>query len=231
VANAESRAELLASRARIVAAADETRRRIERDLHDGTQQQLVSLILQLRAVEAAVPAGLGELGEELGEKLARIARGLAEVFDRVREISHGIHPAILSEEGLTPALRALARRAAVPVELDLHAGRRLPGPVEVAAYYAVSEAVANAAKHTRASAVQVELGADDMMARLTIRDDGTGGADPARGSGLTGLGDRIEALGGTLRITSPPGGGTTLLIQIPAARPALRDVAEDPADS
>jgi signal transduction histidine kinase len=218
VANAESRAELLASRARIVAAADEARRRIERDLHDGTQQQLVSLILQLRAVQAAVPAGLGELGEDLGEKLARIAEGLAEVFDRVREISHGIHPAVLSEEGLTPALRTLARRAAVAVELDLHAGRRLPGPVEVAAYYAVSEAVANAAKHARASAVQVELGADDMMARLAIRDDGAGGADPARGSGLTGLGDRIEALGGTLHITSPPGGGGTLPIQIPAAR-------------
>jgi signal transduction histidine kinase len=218
VANAQSRAELLASRARIVAAADDARRRIERDLHDGTQQQLVSLILQLRAVQATVPAGLGELGEEIGEKLARIAGGLAEVFDRVREISHGIHPAILSEEGLTPALRTLARRAAVPVELDLHAGRRLPGPVEVAAYYAVSEAVANAAKHARASAVQIELGADDMMTRLAIRDDGTGGADPARGSGLTGLGDRIEALGGTLHITSPPGGGTTLLIQIPAAR-------------
>jgi signal transduction histidine kinase len=217
VANAESRAELVASRARIVAAADEARRRMERDLHDGTQQQLVSLMLQLRAAQAAVPAGFGEL--EGG--LARIAGGLAGVFDRVREISHGIHPAILSDKGLAPALRALARRSPVPVELDLHAGRRLPGPVEVAAYYAVSEAVANAAKHACASAVQVELGADEAMVRLAIRDDGTGGADPARGSGLTGLGDRIEALGGTLHITSPPGGGTTLLIQIPAGRPDI----------
>ncbi len=216
VANAESRAELLASRARIVAAADEARRRIERDLHDGTQQQLVSLMLQLRAAQAAVPAGLGEI--EGG--LARIAAGLAGVFDRVREISHGIHPAILSEQGLAPALRGLARRAPVPVELDLRAGR-LPGPVEVAMYYAVSEAVANAAKHARASAVQIELdapGGPGGMARLAIRDDGTGGADPARGSGLTGLGDRIEALGGTLHITSPPGAGTTMLIQIPADR-------------
>ena len=216
VANAESRAELLASRARIVAAADEARRRIERDLHDGTQQQLVSLMLQLRAAQAAVPAGLGEI--EGG--LARIAAGLAGVFDRVREISHGIHPAILSEQGLAPALPGLARRAPVPVELDLRAGR-LPGPVEVAMYYAVSEAVANAAKHARASAVQIELdapGGPGGMARLAIRDDGTGGADPARGSGLTGLGDRIEALGGTLHITSPPGAGTTMLIQIPADR-------------
>jgi signal transduction histidine kinase len=216
IANTESRAELVASRARIVAAADEARRRIERDLHDGTQQQLVSLMLQLRALQAELPAeGAGLAGE-----LDRIAGGLAGVFDRVREISHGIHPAILSEQGLAPALRALARRAPVPVELDLRAGR-LPGPVEVAAYYTVSEAVANAAKHARASAVQVELdapGGPGAMVRLAVRDDGAGGADPARGSGLTGLGDRIEALGGTLHITSPPGGGTTLLIQIPATR-------------
>jgi signal transduction histidine kinase len=218
IANAESRAELLASRARIVAAADEARRRIERDLHDGTQQQLVSLMLQLRAVQAAVPAGLGGTEGGIESELDRIAAGLAGVFDRVREISHGIHPAVLSERGLAAALRALARRAPVPVELDLRAGRRLPGPVEVAAYYAVSEAVANAAKHARASAVRVELGADEAMVRLAVRDDGTGGADPARGSGLTGLGDRIEALGGTLHITSPPGAGTTLLIQIPATR-------------
>src|ERR1700733_5271649 len=142
IANAESRAGLLASRARIVAAADEARRRIERDLHDGTQQQLVSLMLQLRAAQAAVPAGLGELQSGLD----RIAGGMAGVFDRVRDISRGIHPAILSEQGLAPALKALARRSAVPVELDLRAGR-LPGQVEVAAYYAVSEALANAAKH------------------------------------------------------------------------------------
>jgi signal transduction histidine kinase len=214
IANADSNAELIASRARIVTAADEARQRIERDLHDGTQQQLVTLMLQLRAAQTAVPAGLGEVGDQL----ARIAEQLAGVFDRVREISHGIHPAILSEKGLAPALRALGRRSAVPVELDLRAGRRLPGPVEVAAYYAVSEALANAAKHARASAVQVELGADDAMVRLAVRDDGIGGADPARGSGLTGLRDRIEARGGALHITSPPGGGTTLLIQIPVGR-------------
>ena len=212
VANAESRAALAASRARIVAAADETRRRIERDLHDGTQQQLVSLMLEMRAVQATVPAELGELGSEL----AHIAGGLTGVFDRVREISHGIHPAILSERGLQSALKALGRRSAVPVELDLRAGRRLPGPVEVAAYYAVSEALANAAKHAQASVVHVELDTPGTILRLAVRDDGIGGADPARGSGLVGLSDRIEALGGALHITSPPGGGTTLLIEIPA---------------
>jgi signal transduction histidine kinase len=211
IANTESRAALAASRARIVAAADQTRRRIERDLHDGTQQQLVSLILELRAAQAAVPAQLGELEREL----SRIAGRLAGVFDQVREISHGIHPAILSHKGLPPALKALARRSAVPVELDLRAGGRLPEQVEVATYYTVSEALANAAKHARASAVHIELDTPGTIVRLAIRDDGIGGADPARGSGLVGLSDRIEALGGTLEITSPPGGGTTLLIEIP----------------
>ena len=211
IANAASRAALAASRARIVAAADEARRRIERDLHDGTQQQLVSLMLEMRAVQAAVPAELGELGSEL----ASIAGGLTGVFDRVREISRGIHPAILSEKGLQPALKALGRRSAVPVELDLRGGRRLPGAVEVAAYYAVSEALANAAKHAQASVVHVELDTPATIVRLAVRDDGIGGADPARGAGLVGLSDRIEAAGGTLHVTSPPGVGTTLLIEIP----------------
>jgi signal transduction histidine kinase len=211
IANADSRAELMASRARIVAAADDARRRIERDLHDGTQQQLVSLILELRAVQAAVPPQFAELRDGL----SRIAERAKDVFEQVREISHGIHPAILSERGLTPALKALARRSAVPVELDLRSGRRLPGHVEVAAYYAVSEALANAAKHAHASAAQIELDTPDTAVRLAIRDDGIGGADPAQGSGLTGLRDRIEALGGTLEVTSPAGSGTTLLIEIP----------------
>ena len=212
IANAESRAALAASRARIVAAADETRRRIERDLHDGIQQQLVSLMLELRMAAATE----SDRACELQAQLARTAQGLAGVVEELREISHGIHPAVLSSGGLGPALRALARRSAVPVELDLHAGR-LPEPVEVAAYYAVSEALANAAKHARASVVQVELHAHDAMVRVAIRDDGVGGADPARGSGLVGLSDRVEALGGTLKVTSPAGGGTTLLIEIPTA--------------
>jgi signal transduction histidine kinase len=208
IANADSRAELMASRARIVAAADESRRRIERDLHDGTQQQLVSLMLDVRTVQAAAPP-------ELEGELSRIAEQVTGVLNRVREISHGIHPAILSEGGLTPALKALARRSAVPVELDLGTGRRLPDQVEVAAYYAVSEALANTVKHARARAVHVELDTLDTLVRLAIRDDGIGGADPARGSGLTGLRDRIEAVGGTFDMTSPAGGGTTLLIEIP----------------
>jgi signal transduction histidine kinase len=212
IANAESRAELMASRARIVAAADETRRRIERDLHDGTQQQLVSLMLELRTAEARQPSEVGELRAQL----TRTARGLAGVLDELREISRGIHPAILSNGGLERALRVLARRSALPVELDLRAGRRLPEHVEVAAYYAVSEALTNAAKHGHASVVHVELDAPDAMVRVAIRDDGVGGADPARGSGLVGLSDRIEALGGTLELTSPVGRGTTLLIEIPA---------------
>ena len=218
IANADSRAELMASRARIVAAADEARRRIERDLHDGTQQQLVSLMLDVRTVQADVRAVQATVPPELAELeggLARIAERAESVFDHVREISHGIHPAILSEQGLTPALRALARRSAVPVGLDLRTGRRLPDPVEVAAYYAVSEALTNAAKHARASVVYVELDTPNTVVRLAIRDDGIGGAEPARGSGLTGLRDRIEAVGGTFDVTSPAGGGTTLLIEIP----------------
>jgi len=208
IANADSRAELVASRARIVAAAGEARRRIERDLHDGTQQQLVTLILDLQQVQAEAPPG------QQGS-LSRIADRVTDVLDQVREISRGIHPSILSELGLTRALKALARRSAVPVELDLRTGQRLPDHVEVAAYYAVSEALANVAKHARASAVHVELDTPDATLRLAVRDDGIGGADPARGSGLTGLRDRIEAVGGTLDVTSPAEGGTTLLIKIP----------------
>jgi len=211
IANADSRAELMASRARIVAAADETRRRIERDLHDGIQQHLVSLMLDLRTVQAAVPPGLAEL--EVG--LSRIAERVTGVFEHARELSHGIHPAILSERGLQAALKSLARRSAVPVELDLRTGRRLPDQVEVAAYYAVSEALTNAAKHAGSSVVQVELDAPDATLRLAIRDDGIGGADPAQGSGLVGLRDRIEAVGGTFDVTSPASGGTALLIEIP----------------
>jgi PAS domain S-box-containing protein len=211
VANAAGRAALAASRARVVAAADETRRRIERDLHDGTQQQLVSLILNLRAARAVVPPQIGELQDHL----SHIAEGLAGVLEALQEISRGIHPAILSQGGLGPALKTLARRSAVPVELDLRAGRRPPEPVEVAVYYAVAEALTNAVKHARASVVQVELDTHGEILRLAIRDDGIGGADTRQGSGLVGLSDRIEALGGTLKVASPAGRGTTLLIEIP----------------
>jgi PAS domain S-box-containing protein len=211
IANAESRAALAASRARIVAATDETRRRIERDLHDGTQQRLVSLMLELRAAEAAEPSEVGELRARVSEAV----RGLGGVLEELQELSRGIHPAILSKGGLERALRALARRSAVPVELDLRGGERPTGPVEVAAYYVASEALNNAAKHAHASVVQVELDAEDSVLRLAIRDDGIGGADPRRGSGLLGLGDRVEALGGTLQLVSPTGSGTTVLVEIP----------------
>jgi signal transduction histidine kinase len=205
------RAELTASRARVVAASDEARRRIERDLHDGTQQRLVSLGLELRA--ALVPAG----SEELRAQLSGTAQGLGEAVEDLQEISRGIHPAILSRGGLGPALKALARRSAVPVELDLRLDRRLPERIEVAAYYVASEALTNAAKHADPSVIRVEVEATDGAVRLVVRDDGVGGADPDRGSGLVGLRDRVEAIGGHLAVTSPPGGGTSLLATIPSA--------------
>jgi len=211
VGNAESRAELTASRARIVAAADQTRRRIERDLHDGTQQRLVSLGLELRLAQSMVPADLSGLEAEIG----KVADELTGVVEDLREIARGIHPAILSEGGLGPALRTLARRAAVPVELEVPALGRLPEPVEVAAYYVVSEALTNATRHGRASVVRVAAGQRDGCLHLSIRDDGVGGADPADGSGLIGLRDRAEALGGSLEVSSPPGEGTLIGVQLP----------------
>jgi signal transduction histidine kinase len=211
IANAESRQALAASRARVVATADETRRRIERDLHDGTQQQLVSLMRELHAAEVTAPSDVGVLRAQL----ARTGRALARVLDELREISRGIHPAMLSRGGLGPAVAALARRSGVPVELDLHVERRLPEHVEVAVYYVVSEALTNVAKHANASVVNVELDVHDAVVCLAIGDDGTGGAAPDQGSGLVGLSDRIEALGGTVSLTSPVGGGTTLSIEIP----------------
>jgi signal transduction histidine kinase len=210
IANADSRAELTASRARIVAAADETRRRIERDLHDGAQQQLVTLGLELRAAQAAAPR-LGELESEL----SRVAEGLASVQDELRVIARGIHPAILAEGGLGPALKTLARRSPIPVELDVRAEARLPERVEVAAYYVVSEALTNAAKHARASVIHVELEAGEGALRVRVRDDGAGGADPTRGSGLVGLKDRVDALDGTFSVKSPLGAGTTVQVELP----------------
>jgi signal transduction histidine kinase len=212
IANTQSRTELSASRARIVAAADETRRRLERDLHDGIQQRLVSLALKARATEAmtARPA------DQIQGELSLLADGLGTALDELREISRGIHPAILSEAGLGPALKALARRSAVPVDLDLNLGPRLGEPLEVAAYYVASEALTNAAKHAQASVIEVLADGRDGALTLSIRDDGIGGADPSRGSGIIGLKDRVEALGGTISVLSPLGHGTTLHVQLPA---------------
>jgi PAS domain S-box-containing protein len=210
IANADSRDELAASRRRIVAASDEARRQIERDLHDGTQQRLVTLLLQLAIVREAAPTG-----EALIAELSRIERELASALDELREMSRGIHPSILSEGGLGPALRALARRSTIPVELDVTTERRLAEPIEAAAYFVASEAVANAAKHAHASRMDVSLASRDGCLLLSIRDDGVGGADSDQGSGLVGLHDRVEALGGTIRIESPPGAGTLIVVNLP----------------
>jgi signal transduction histidine kinase len=213
IANAESRSELAASRARIVAASDQARRRIERDLHDGTQQRLVSLGLAARVAEADVAAGRGDPRAEL----ARITVGLADAAAELQELSRGIHPAILSEGGLGPALRTLARRAAVPVDLEVTADERYPEPVEIAAYYVASEALANAMKHAQASRIEMSLATVDGSLLLSIRDDGVGGADPRRGSGLAGLTDRVEALGGSVRLHSAAGSGTHVTVDLPLA--------------
>jgi signal transduction histidine kinase len=211
----QSRAELAASRVRIVTAADETRRRIERALHDGAQQRLVSLALQLRAAQAAAPPEADELAQRLEGAVAEVT----SVLEELRDTANGLHPAILTQSGLRPALKALARRCAVPVRLDVQVAGHLPEPVEIAAYYAVSEALTNAAKHGHASAAEVEVAADDGMLRVCVRDDGRGGADFGRGSGLVGLKDRVEALGGRIWLQSPPGAGTTVQITLPLGGP------------
>jgi signal transduction histidine kinase len=211
IANAESRAELLASRSRIVATADDARRRLERDLHDGAQQRLVTLTMKLRALDAAnAPRGDG-----VAKEVDAIAAGLDDVLDDLRETATGLHPVILSRGGLEPALNALRRRSPLPVELHVRAKARLPEPVEVAAYYVVAEALTNTAKHANASLVRVDVEAIDGDLRVSIHDDGVGGANPDAGSGLVGLIDRVEALGGKLILHSPPAGGTTLRIDLP----------------
>jgi signal transduction histidine kinase len=213
IANAEARAELTASRARIVAASDDARRRIERNLHDGAQQRLVSLGLELRTAEEDVPTELGELGGRLGS----LADEIDGVIDDLREMSRGIHPAVLSDGGLGPAIEMLARRATVPVELHLGPPTRFAAQVEVAAYYVVSEALTNSAKHANASRARVLVEQRDGRVRITIDDDGEGGAEMDSGSGLTGLRDRVEALGGSFELLSPPGHGTVVTVELPIA--------------
>ena len=212
IANAEAQAALTASRARIVATADATRRRIERNLHDGAQQHLVSLALDLRAAQATAPPGTAV-------QMDRVAAGLDGVMDELREIARGLHPATLADGGLRPALKTLARRSAVPVRLDIQVDRRLPEPVETAAYYTVAEALTNAAKHARATTAGIQVAATDGVLHLRIRDDGRGGANFGDGSGLIGLKDRVEALGGHLDLHSPPGAGTSLDITLPLHDP------------
>jgi signal transduction histidine kinase len=205
------RADLDKSRVRILAAADESRRRIERDLHDGAQQRLATLAVQLRAAAGNLTTG----PEELRDVLEQAANEVTAALNEVRDIARGIHPAVLSQGGLAPALQALARRSAVPVRLAVSTSGRPAEHIEVTAYYIVSELLTNVAKHARASVVRVTVEQRDKTLHLSVRDDGVGGADPARGSGLIGLRDRVEAIGGTAVIQSPAGAGTTVLVSLP----------------
>jgi signal transduction histidine kinase len=201
-------AELTASRRRILVAGDHTRRRIERDLHDGAQQHLVSLSLRLRGIRDRAPA-------DVRADLDEVYDGLAGALEELRDLSHGLHPAILVEAGLGPAVRALARRAPLPVRVQVRAGGRLPGASEATAYYVAAEAFTNAVKHAEASAVDIIIERADGLLTVQVRDDGAGGADPTRGSGLVGLRDRVEAVGGTMTLDSPPKAGTVLTVQLP----------------
>ena len=217
IANADAQSELTASRARIVAAGDQARQRFERDLHDGTQQRLVSLVLELRTAQAAVPPELAELSAQLD----RAVTAATDLLNEVREIARGIHPAILTKGGLTAALRALARRCPIPVHLDVRVAGPLAQHVEASAYYVVAEALTNVAKHSRASAVSVTVvtGADaDAGAGVlyvAVSDDGVGGALFSRGTGLVGLKDRAEAMGGRIFLDSPLDAGTSLRVELP----------------
>jgi signal transduction histidine kinase len=194
-----------------VTSADDARRRIERDLHDGAQQQLIKLAVQLRSISSKVPPELGQLATELDG----VVTGLRSALDELRELASGIHPPVLSQGGLIPALKELARRSTVPVHLDVHIDERAPEAVEVAAYYVVSEALANAAKHARALSVNVEAEVRDGKLAIAVRDNGVGGATFAKGSGLVGLRDRVEALGGHIALQSKAWVGTTLAIELP----------------
>jgi signal transduction histidine kinase len=217
VSNATARVALLESRARIVEAGDEARRRIERDLHDGTQQRLLAIGLDLQRVRA-----MAADDPQVRAELEEVERDLVSVLDEVREISRGLHPAQLSRGGLPPSLRALARRCPIPVDLEVDLAGRLPASGETAVYYVVSEALANAIKHSGASAVTVRVSAESNALRATVTDDGDGGAAAGVGSGLTGLRDRVEALGGRFELDSPPGGGTTVSVELPIATQAAR---------
>ena len=210
VANAEARAALTVSRARIVAAAVATRRRIEGQLNEAVQDRLVLLAGQLRAAQAAAPAA-----SELGQRLERMITEMNDVLEQLREIARGLHPAVLADGGLRPALAALAARSAVPVRLDVQVAGRLPEPAELTAYYAVSEALTNIAKHADASGARVDVTTEPGLLRVRVRDDGRGGADVSRGSGLTGLRDRVEAVGGQISLRSEPEAGTTVELTLP----------------
>jgi signal transduction histidine kinase len=213
VSETEARQELAASRARIVEASYEARRQIERDLHDGAQQRLVALALDLRGVESQLERSPEGAAPHLAQARGQLEEALAEL----RELARGIHPGVLTDRGLVPALDSLASRSPVPVETEADLEGRLSPAVEAAAYFVVSEALANVAKYASATAVSVQVAREDGLARVTVRDDGVGGADPTAGSGLRGLRDRVEALGGRLEVESPAGEGTTVCVELPVA--------------
>jgi GAF domain-containing protein len=224
IANAEAQAALAASRARIVAATDAARRRIESDLHDGVQQRLGSLARQVRAAHAVVPPA----AEEVTAQLDGVVAEIGDVLDELREIARGLNPRALADGGLRPALTTLARRSAVPARLDVRVDGRLPDQIELAAYYVVAEALTNAAKHAGASEADVEVASGEGLLRVRVRDDGRGGADLTHGSGLVGLTDRVEALGGRLTLHSPPGAGTAVQVLLPLTAPSGEPAAAPP---
>jgi signal transduction histidine kinase len=219
LANAEAREQLTASRARIVQAGDSERRRLERNLHDGAQQRFISLALGLRLAESRLADDPAAAAELLAQASGELALGLEEL----RELARGIHPAILTDRGLTPAVEALAARATLPVEVSGLPPERLPETIEAAAFYVVSESLANVAKYASASRARVDLARDDGLLVVEVGDDGVGGADPNSGSGLRGLTDRVEALGGRLRVSSELGLGTTVRAELPLHQPNLDD--------
>jgi len=210
--------ELRASRARLVEASDTERRRLERNLHDGAQARLVGVLLLLGHTRRRVDADPtdAEVPVLLDRALDELKTGLAEL----RELARGIHPTVLTDQGLEPALRALVDRVPVPVKLDAAAGERLPGPVEIAAYFVVAEGLTNVAKYAQATEAAVAVRRVNGHVTVDVTDDGIGGADIAQGSGLRGLTDRIAALDGTLSVDSPAGGGTRLHVEIPCGAAA-----------
>jgi len=220
LANVDARDQLAASRARIVEAADAARRRIERDLHDGAQQRLVSLALNLRRLESSL-----EPNSAATSDLAVARAELDAALEELRELARGIHPSILTDRGLEAALSAVVGRATVPIELDIDSCGNLPLAVQTTAYFVILEALTNASKHARSDRIDVRVAVGEGHATVEVRDDGGGGVDPARGSGLSGLADRVSALGGTLEIESPVGGGTTIRARIPITAPGKRRAA------
>jgi signal transduction histidine kinase len=210
LANVDAREQLAASRARIVQAGYEERRRLGRDLHDGAQQELVSAVISLKLAQRKAADAPHEVGGLVDEALAQLQSGIRDL----RELAAGIHPSILTDRGLGAALKALAARSPLPVELGEVPSERLPAPVETSAYFVVAEALTNVAKHARGSHVDVAVRAEDGLTIVEVRDDGIGGADPSAGSGLRGLADRVSALGGKLEIESPAGEGTAIRASI-----------------